>query len=55
LFCTLKDAPLTFEELLTVAAETETILNPRPLAPHASDPNDLVVLTPGYILTGDPL
>lgn len=48
------DTPLTFEELTTVFAKIEAVLNSRPLCPLASSP-DLEVLTPGHFLIGQPL
>ncbi|GFT83072.1 integrase catalytic domain-containing protein [Trichonephila clavipes] len=47
-----KSAIMNFEELTTLMAQIEAVLNSRPLSPHfSSDPNDLNPLTPGHFLT----
>ncbi|GFW40573.1 uncharacterized protein TNCV_4824091 [Trichonephila clavipes] len=46
-----KSAIMNFEELTTLMAQIEAVLNSRPLSPLSSDPNDLNHLTPGHFLT----
>lgn len=46
---------LVYDELSTVLAEIEAILNSRPLSAMCNDPNDLQPLTAGHFLTGAPL
>jgi Family of unknown function (DUF5641) len=46
---------LTFEELTTVTAQIEAILNSRPLTPESNNPENFSALTPGHFLTGAPL
>ena len=42
----------TFEELSTILAQIEAVLNSRPIGAMSNDPNDLSFLTPGHFLIG---
>ncbi|GFX98599.1 integrase catalytic domain-containing protein [Trichonephila clavipes] len=46
-----KSAIMNFEELTTLMAQIEAVLNSRPLSPLSTDPNDLNPLSPGHFLT----
>lgn len=46
---------LTYEELATVFARIEGILNSRPLCPLSSDPTETDYLSPGHFLIGCPI
>ena len=48
--------PLSFEELTTILAVSDSVLKSRPLLPHDSLPTDGdMTLTPGHLLIGRPL
>ena len=44
-----------FEEMSTLLAQIEAVLNSRPLMPISSDDTDLSILTPGHFLIGQPI
>ncbi|KAL0849262.1 hypothetical protein ABMA28_013591 [Loxostege sticticalis] len=46
---------LTFEEISTLFAQVEAILNSRPLYPLSSSPNDFLPLSPGHFMIGRPM
>ena len=50
-----KGADLTDEELMTVFAESEAMLNKRPLTYISNDPNDIEPLTPAHSLNNKPI
>ncbi|XP_055522534.1 uncharacterized protein LOC129716721 [Wyeomyia smithii] len=45
----------TVDQLQTVVAQIESVLNSRPLSPLSDSPNDCAALTPGHFLVGEPL
>lgn len=49
------NALLNYDEMSTVIAEIESILNSRPISLISNDPNDMQALTPGHFLIGQPL
>ncbi|XP_011705925.1 PREDICTED: uncharacterized protein LOC105461136 [Wasmannia auropunctata] len=51
----LGDQTLTFEELTTLLCQIEACLNSRPLYPMSPEASDLVALTLGHFLIGEPL
>jgi len=51
----LGDAALNYDEMSTILAEIEAILNSRPISQLSNDPNDIRPLTPGHFLIGDAL
>ena len=51
----LHSTELTLEELMTILAEIEAILNSRPLTPMSNNPSDLQPLTAGHFLIGTPM
>ncbi|XP_043498373.1 uncharacterized protein LOC122521594 [Polistes fuscatus] len=52
---TVGDTLLTYEEVSTLLAQIEAILNSRPLEPLSDDPEDTTALTPGHFLIGTAL
>ncbi|KAK9509896.1 hypothetical protein O3M35_004787 [Rhynocoris fuscipes] len=52
---TIGGAILNFEELYTILAQIEAVLNSRPLTILSSSPDDLVPLTPAHFLVGGSL
>lgn len=50
--CVASNASLTFEELATLFAQIENILNSRPFSPLSTDTRDPSLLNPGNFLIG---
>ena len=51
-YAVVRDRDVTDEELITVFAGVESLLNSRPLAYQSLDPRDSVPLTPNHFLHG---
>jgi len=49
-YAVVRDRYLTDEELITVFAGMESLLNSRPLTYQRSDPRDSVLMTPNHFL-----
>ncbi|XP_011861147.1 PREDICTED: uncharacterized protein LOC105558193 [Vollenhovia emeryi] len=49
------DHHLTYEEMSTLLAQVEAVLNSRPISPLTDDPDDIKALTPGHFLIGGAL
>ena len=45
----------TMDQLQTVVAQIESVLNSRPISPLSDSPDDYSALTPGHFLVGEPL
>ncbi|XP_062542425.1 uncharacterized protein LOC134210390 [Armigeres subalbatus] len=52
LFRQLGSSRLSFEDMATVLAQIESIMNSRPLLPVTDDPEDFDILTPAHFLIG---
>ncbi|XP_053686155.1 uncharacterized protein LOC128735696 [Sabethes cyaneus] len=55
LYRVIKDTQLNIDDFNTLLVQVEGIMNSRPLTPLSSDPADVVALTPGHFLVGEPL
>lgn len=53
LYRVLGQSLLTFEELNTLIVRIEGCLNSRPLVSPKDDPQDLTIITPGHLVTGE--
>ncbi|KYN31629.1 hypothetical protein ALC56_14128 [Trachymyrmex septentrionalis] len=51
----ISNASLNYDEISTIIAEIEAILNSRPISPMSDDPNNVQVLTLGHFLIGQSL
>lgn len=49
------DSALNYDEMSTILAEIEGILNSRPISQLSNDPNDIHTLIPDHFLIGDSL
>lgn len=55
LYRVMKDTVLNTDDSNTLIVQTEGVMNSRPLCPLTSDTADVVALTPGHLLVGEPL
>ncbi|XP_062713665.1 uncharacterized protein LOC134290523 [Aedes albopictus] len=55
LYRVMKDTVLNTDDFNTLIIQIEGIMNSRPLCPMSSDPGDVLALTPGHLLVGEPL
>lgn len=53
LYRVIGDKALAYDELATILARIQAILNSRPLVPMSDDPTDTTYITPGHFLIGE--
>lgn len=55
LYRAIGDKAMAYDELATILARIQAILNSRPLLPMSDDPEDFTYITPGHFLIGEAL
>ncbi|XP_065079709.1 uncharacterized protein LOC135702581 [Ochlerotatus camptorhynchus] len=55
LYRVMKDTLLNIDDFNTLIIQIEGVMNSRPLTPLSSDPADVIALTPGHLIIGEPV
>ncbi|XP_055604236.1 uncharacterized protein LOC129752489 [Uranotaenia lowii] len=55
LYRVMQTTVLNIDDFNTLLIQVEAVMNSRPLTPRSSEPDDVVALTPGHFIVGEPL